>query len=273
MKYLLLSLTVLVSLSLQAQDLSVISYNIRYNSSNDGADLWDLRKEELVGQLKQHAPSTFGLQEAMLVQMQYLDTELESYDYVGVGREDGDTAGEFSAIFYQKDRFEVRQSGTFWLSETPEKVSTGWDAALPRICTYAKFYDRELHQSFWHFNTHFDHMGEVARDESARLILTKIEELTNPEDRVVVTGDFNAMPEDAPILRMKKAMDDPLETLKLQGPLGTFSGFKLDAPLDRRIDYIFSQNLKPSSYQHLNERRANGRFISDHMAVKAEFNL
>ena len=273
MKYLLLSLIALFSLSLQAQDLSVISYNIRYNSSNDGPDLWDLRKAELVGQLKQHAPSTFGVQEAMLVQMKYLDTELENYSYVGVGRENGDTTGEFSAIFYQKDRFEVQQSGTFWLSETPEKVSTGWDAALPRVCTYAQFYDRELDQSFWHFNTHFDHMGQLARDESARLILTKIEELTTPKDRVVVTGDFNAMPEDAPIQRMKKEMDDPLEKLNLEGPAGTFNGFKLDAPLDRRIDYIFSRNLEPHAYQHLNKLRDNGRFISDHMAVKALFNL
>ena len=271
MKNLILSLVILLNLTLQAQDLSVISYNIRYNSSNDGPDQWDLRKAELVDQLKKHTPSTFGVQEAMLVQMQYLDVELEDYTFVGVGREDGDTAGEFSAIFYQKDRFEVQQSGTFWLSETPEKVSTGWDAALPRVCTYAQFYDRKLNRSFWHFNTHFDHMGQLARDESARLILTKIEELTTPEDRVVVTGDFNAMPEDAPIQRMKKAMDDPLETLQLEGPTGTFSGFKLDAPLNRRIDYIFSRNLKPRSYQHLSERRANGRFISDHMAIISIF--
>ena len=261
----------LFTIMISAQDLSVMSYNIRYNSSNDGDDLWDLRKAELVGQLKAEAPSTFGVQEAMLVQMQYLNQELSAYDYVGVGREDGVTQGEHSAIFYLKDRFEVLQSGTFWLSETPEKVSTGWDAALPRICTYAQFYDKALKRNFWHFNTHFDHMGQVARDESAALIIERIEQLTSPQEMVVISGDFNAMPSDAPIMRMTKTFGDLLDLTQLKGPVGSFSGFQLNAPLDRRIDYIFARNLKPKSYSHLDTKRANGRWISDHLPVKAVF--
>lgn len=143
-----------------------------------------------------------------------------------------------------------------------------WDAALPRICTYAQLKERASARQFWHFNTHFDHMGQEARAESATLIINEIKRLTEPKSAIVVTGDFNAQPQELPIVRMKEAMIDPLDQLELKGPMGTFSGFRLDAPLDRRIDYIFVQGLTPTSYEHLGEKRANGRWISDHLAVK-----
>ena len=257
----LIALALLLSAPAASQDLTVISYNIRYNSSGDGDDLWDLRKAELVEQIKAHKPSSFGVQEATHTQMLYLAETLPDYAYVGVGRDDGSTQGEYSAIFYQKARFEVLQSGTFWLSDTPQQISTGWDAALPRICTYAQLKERASARQFWHFNTHFDHMGQEARAESATLIIREIKRLTEPESAVVVTGDFNAQPQELPIMRMKEAMIDPLDQLELKGPMGTFSGFQLDAPLDRRIDYIFVQGLNPTSYEHLGERRANGRWI------------
>ena len=264
----LIALALLLSAPVAAQDLTVISYNIRYNSDGDGDDLWDLRKAELVEQIKAHEPSSFGVQEATHTQMLYLAESLPDYAYVGVGRDDGSTKGEYSAIFYQKVRFEVLQSGTFWLSDTPKQISTGWDAALPRICTYAQLKERASARQFWHFNTHFDHMGQEARAESATLIIREIKRLAEPESALVVTGDFNAQPQELPIMRMKEAMIDPLDQLELKGPVGTFSGFQLDAPLDRRIDYIFVQGLNPTSYEHLGEKRANGRWISDHLAVK-----
>lgn len=264
----LIALALLLSAQGAAQELTVISYNIRYNSEGDGDDLWDLRKAELVEQIKAHEPSSFGVQEATHTQMLYLAESLPDYAYVGVGRDDGSTKGEYSAIFYQKARFEVMQSGTFWLSDTPQQISTGWDAALPRICTYAQLKERASARQFWHFNTHFDHMGQEARAESATLIINEIKRLTKPESAIVVTGDFNAQPQELPIVRMKQAMIDPLDQLELRGPVGTFSGFQLDAPLDRRIDYILVQGLNPTSYEHLGEKRANGRWISDHLAVK-----
>ena len=255
------------------QEIAVLSYNIRYNSSGDGLDLWDLRKAELIDQIKQLDPMSFGVQEATLPQMKDLKAGLPDYDYVGVGREDGASKGEFSAIFYKSSEMKVIQENTFWLSETPEKVSVGWDAALPRICTYAKFQLTSSKKRFWHFNTHFDHMGEIARAESAKLIISKIADLVSSGDVVVLSGDFNAEPHEKPILVLNHSFEDPADRVKLQGPVGTFSGFQLDAPIDRRIDYIFTKKVEVKTYQHLDAKRANGRWISDHLPVLLSFDL
>ena len=137
---------------------------------------------------------SFGVQEATLTQMKDLEVGLPGYNYVVVGRDDGSTKGEFSAIFYKRGELKVLQEDTFWLSETPEKVSVGWDAALPRICTYAQFELTSSKRTFWHFNTHFDHIGETARAESAKFIVSKIADLVSFGDVVVLSGDFNAEP-------------------------------------------------------------------------------
>ena len=255
------------------QEIAVLSYNIRYNSSGDGLDLWDLRKTELIQQIKELDPMSFGVQEATLTQMKDLEAGLPDYDYVGVGRDDGVTKGEFSAIFYKRGELRVLQEDTFWLSETPEKVSVGWDAALPRICTYAKFELVSSKKRFWHFNTHFDHIGETARAESVKFIVSKIADLVSFGDVVVLSGDFNAEPHEEPILILKNSLEDPAHQIDLQGPKGTFSGFQLDAPLDRRIDYIFTKGVSVMSYQHLDAKRANGRWISDHLPVLLSFDL
>ena len=255
------------------QEIAVLSYNIRYNSSGDGLDLWDLRKAELIDQIKQLDPISFGVQEATLTQMKDLEAGLPNYDYVGVGRDGGATKGEFSAIFYKTIELRVLREGTFWLSETPEKVSVGWDAALPRICTYAQFELTSSKRTFWHFNTHFDHMGETARAESAKLIVSKIKALMDEVDVVVLSGDFNAEPNEEPILILNHSFEEPADKMGLQGPVGTFSGFQLDAPLDRRIDYIFTKNVEVKTYQHLDTKRANGRWISDHLPVFLSFGL
>ena len=255
------------------QEIAVLSYNVRYNSSGDGLDLWELRKTELIEQIKQLDPMSFGVQEATLTQMKDLEAGLPDYDYVGVGRDDGGTKGEFSAIFYKSSEMKVLEENTFWLSETPEKVSVGWDAALPRICTYAKFELMASKKQFWHFNTHFDHMGETARTESAKLIVSKIADLVSSGDAVVLSGDFNAEPYEKPILVLNHSFEDPADRVKLQGPVGTFSGFQLDAPLDRRIDYIFTKNMEVKTYRHLDTKRANGRWISDHLPVFLSFDL
>ena len=255
------------------QEIAVLSYNIRYNSSGDGLDLWDLRKAELIDQIKQLNPMSFGIQEATLTQMKDLEAGLPDYNYVGVGRDDGATKGEFSAIFYKSSEMKVLQEDTFWLSETPEKVSVGWDAALPRICTYAKFELMASKKRFWHFNTHFDHLGEIARAESAKLIVSKITALVDGGDVVVLSGDFNAEPHEEPILVLNHSFEDPADKIGLQGPVGTFSGFQLNAPLDRRIDYILTKKVEVKTYQHIDAKRANGRWISDHLPVLLSFNL
>lgn len=251
-----------------AQDLTVLSYNIRYNSQSDGEDLWDLRKGELVDQIQQHSPHSFGVQEATAVQMQYILEALPEYAYVGVGRDDGASKGEYSAIFYLKEKFEVLESNTFWLSDTPAVVSKAWDAALPRICTYAKLKAHSNGREYWHFNTHFDHIGTIARNESAKLIVNQINQMTKKGSAVVITGDFNAQPDEEPIVTIKKDFKDPLDALALEGPKGTFNAFVIGAALDRRIDYIFYRGLTPLKYTHLDEKRANGRWISDHLPIK-----
>jgi len=258
----------LLSTVVVAQDLTVLSYNIRYNSQSDGEDLWDLRKGELVDQIQQHSPDSFGVQEATAVQMQYILEALPEYAYVGVGRDDGTSKGEYSAVFYLKEKFEVLESNTFWLSDTPAVVSKAWDAALPRICTFAKLKEYSNGREYWHFNTHFDHVGKIARNESAKLIVNQINQMTKQGSAVVITGDFNAQPDEEPIVTIKKDFKDPLDALALEGPKGTFNAFVIGAALDRRIDYIFYRGLTPLKYTHLDEKRANGRWISDHLPIK-----
>jgi len=205
--------------------------------------------------------------------MQDLRAGLAEYNYVGVGRDDGKTKGEFSAIFFKKDELRLIEESTFWLSETPENVSVGWDAALPRICTYALFEHQESKRKYWHFNTHFDHMGVNARAESAKLIASKIGSLVDGEEAVVLSGDFNAEPQEEPILVLRNNFQDPLETVNLRGPVGTFNGFDLDAILDRRIDYIFFKETRVVNYQHLDTKRSNNRWISDHLPIYFKFKL
>ena len=263
--------TFLISNALNAQEFSVISYNIRYNNAHDNENWWGHRKEAVVNLLEVNDPITFGVQEAVLSQMEYIDKYMPEYSYVGVGRDDGKTAGEFSAIFYKKE-LKVLQSGTFWLSTTPNQVSKGWDAALPRICTYAQFETTEGNK-FWHFNTHFDHVGEQARAESAKLIIEKIKEFSGSEDKVVLTGDFNTTPDKAPYGNITEYLDDDAKesATRPTGPTGTLNGFKLDAPLENRIDYIFSRNLKVMSYSHLDDKRDKGLWISDHLPVLVSY--
>jgi len=265
---LFLSLTVLgFTFSLGAQELTAVSINIRYNSSNDGDDLWDFRKNEVVAHIAAQKPSVFGVQEATDIQMQFIDKHLPNYTFVGVGRDDGKTKGEYSAIFYRKDELELLEQETFWLSTTPEKVSKGWDAAIVRVCTYAQFKHIESGRHFWHFNTHFDHIGQEARIQSAILIREKIKSVNKTQLPVILSGDFNALPNEQPIIELKKAFKDPLEHTALIGPTGTFNGFEVGMQPDRRIDYIFSDGFKIKSYAHLDNKRKNGRWISDHLAV------
>jgi len=187
-----------------SQDLKVMTYNIRLSVDSDKENSWNNRKQETMAMMSYYHPDYFGVQEAVPQQMVDIKTTLTDYDYVGVGRDDGKNQGEFSAIFYDKNKLEVVKSGTFWLSETPEKPSKGWDAAYNRVCTYALFKMKKGGKKFWAFNLHFDHVGDVARVNSAKLILEKIKEFNKENLPLTLTGDFNLTDDKEPIKIMSK---------------------------------------------------------------------
>lgn len=257
---------------------NVMSFNIRYDNPGDSAHAWPYRKEMVASTIKFHEADLLGLQEALEHQVQYLDSALTEMDWVGVGRDDGKSQGEFSPVFYNKNKFELLDWGTFWLSETPDEISVGWDAALPRIATWSKLLLKSSGDSMLYINTHFDHRGEKAREESAKLIRAKANELAGNLP-VVITGDFNATPDSAPYAAMTEGedMDDAyaLTVLPHHGPGSSFSGFVTTEPLqeNRRIDYVFvSPDVKVLKHAILTDSN-NNAYPSDHLPVFAEVSL
>lgn len=252
--------------------LTVMSYNIRYDNPGDGEDAWPKRRDHLAAQLRFYSPDVFGIQEGLHRQLLYLDEQLPAYTRVGVGRDDGREGGEYSCLYFLKKRFGVLASGTFWLSETPDTVSKGWDAALPRVCTYAHLYDSLAGRKLWVFNTHFDHIGKEARRRSAALILEKIATMNRSNDAVILTGDFNAEPADEPIAVITRELRDAQSISQEPpfGPEGTFNAFNFHDPVRRRIDYIFlnDKGLKVAKYAVPSDSR-NCHYPSDHLPVLA----
>ena len=232
-----------------------------------------LRRNRLCQLLKDYKPSIFGIQEGLVHQVAFIDSSLSEYNYIGVGRDDGKLKAEFCAIFYDTTSFENKKNSTYWLSETPDVVSVGWDAALERICTYGLLEDRNTSQQFWVFNTHFDLMGIKAREESSLLILEMIKKINRQSFPIILMGDFNSLPDSAPIQKIKTDLRDALEISldELKGPIGTYNGFNVDTPIVKRIDYIFMTNFKVHSYIHINKRLDNNRHISDHLPVMVIF--
>ena len=180
--------------------LRVMSFNIRYNTPSDSANAWPYRKDLAASMIRFHHADLAGLQEALKGQIDDLVERLPGYGWFGVGRDDGRERGEFSAIFYRRDRVELLEGSTFWLSEEPDSVgSIGWDADYTRIVTWGRLRDRATGRVFFHFNTHFDHLGEQARLESARLLVTRVKEIAGTAP-VIVTGDFNCRESSEPYL-------------------------------------------------------------------------
>ena len=274
MKNFITLLVVLTSFSVLSQDLKIMSYNIKLDYPKEGKNSWTNRKPFMVNQIKFYEPDVLGVQEAMPNQMKDLDSLLTDYSFVGVGRDDGKNKGEFSAIFYKKSDLEVVKSSTFWLSQTPEKVSMGWDAVCNRVCTYALFQHKETKKKFWVFNTHFDHVGKEARTKSAVLILDKIKGLNTENHPVFLTGDFNMEPNHESIDYITQTLKDSKEVTELDfGPEGTFNGFHFDQPVTRRIDYVFvSEDVEVNKYAVLSDSW-NMQYPSDHLPVFIEAKL
>ncbi len=250
------------------QDLNFMTYNIRYSIKNDPKDNWDSRKETMVKLFNYYQPEVFGIQEGMIHQLEYIKTNLNDYDYVGVGRENGKDGGEFNAIFYNTSKLKILKENTFWLSENNE-IKKGWDAGYIRICTYALLETKDSKTKFWVFNTHLDHMGPTARDKSVNLILNKIKALNGSNAPLVLMGDLNDIPESNPIQTLKSSLQDAFDiSIKpFYGPKGTYNGFNTNKINNRRIDYIFVSKIKVITYRHIDDRLDDNGFISDHLPV------
>jgi len=255
-----------------SQNLKVMSFNIRLNVESDKENSWTNRKQDAVDLLSYYHPDYFGVQEALPEQMKDIKNGLKNYDYVGVGRDDGKEKGEFSALFYDTEKLQVVKSGTFWLSETPEKPSKGWDAAYNRVCTYAVFKDKKSKKEFLAMNLHFDHVGNVARVKSADLILKKIKEINPKNLPLTLSGDFNLTDDTEPIKIISQNLKDSFynSEKKPYGPKGTFTAFNVTEVPKERIDYIFVKGFKIKSHRHINDRRENLLYPSDHFPVLTE---
>lgn len=274
MKKIVTALGLLILTFAQAQDLKVMSYNIKLDYPKEGKDSWANRKPFFINQLKFYEPDVLGVQEAMPNQMKDMESLLPDYNHVGVGRDDGKDEGEYSAIFYKKDELKVLESSTFWLSQTPDKVSMGWDAVCNRVCTYALFENKTTKQKFWMFNTHFDHVGEMARKNSAILIVEKIKELNKNNYPVVLSGDFNMESGHESIQYITKSLNDSKAVATVAfGPEGTFNGFHFEEPVNKRIDFVFtSKNIKVEKYAVLSDNW-NLQYPSDHFPVLVQMLL
>ena len=256
-KLLFIALFSILALSMSAQEMLVGSYNIRYKNRNDSlnGNIWTKRCQVICDQVNFMNPLIFGTQEVLYGQLQNLLKGLDGYDYIGIGRDDGERGGEHEAIFYKKDQLKLLDSGNFWLSETPEKPGLGWDAACIRICTWGKFQvnakKKKDRTTFYFFNLHMDHVGIVARREAAKLVVERIREIAQGAP-VILTGDFNVdqTNEIYNIFTDSGLLKDSYEAARIRfAENGTFNAFKTEYFTTSRIDHVFvSPSTKVEAY-------------------------
>ena len=228
-----------------ATQLLVGTYNIRLKVASDSlkGEVWNKRCQVMCDQVNFMAPDIFGAQEVLHVQLIDMLKGLDGYDYIGVGRDDGATGGEYSAIFYKTSELRLLDSGNFWLNETPDRPGLGWDAACIRICSWGKFARQTAtnDEAFYYFNLHMDHVGVIARREAAKLIVSKIREIAKGAP-VIVTGDFNVDQTDEiySIFTESGLLKDSFEAARLRfAENGTFNSFDIDLYSNSRIDHVF----------------------------------
>jgi endonuclease/exonuclease/phosphatase family metal-dependent hydrolase len=249
------------------QRLAIMSFNIRYDEPRDGEHNWRFRRQAAVDMILDQKVDIVGIQEGLEHQVAYLDSALHEFNTVGVGRDSQNPKGnEFSSIFYKPSRFELLDSGTQWLSETPSIPSKGWDASLNRIYTWVKLKDKKSQKKMIVINTHFDHRGAVARKESAKLIAKVAKELSEEKNiPLFVIGDFNAVPDDPLFEPIYNYLQSAQQTAPVTDNHGTFNAFK-DGYEGNIIDYIFYRNARPLRYETV-IKNYGVKFVSDHYPV------
>ncbi|MGB0871495.1 MAG: endonuclease/exonuclease/phosphatase family protein [Flavobacteriales bacterium] len=251
----------------------IMSFNVKFDTKK-GKHQWNKRRESCIKMINDKQPDVFGTQEGLLHQMKYLDNKLSDYSYYGVGRNDGVESGEHIAIFYKKDIYNLLDKGVFWLSETPNYSSKGWDAALNRIVTWVKLKDINTNQIFFVFNTHFDHKGKNARIESSKLIIKKINEITHIKDSVYIIGDFNGRINNrmfTPIIN--NSFKNAKEIAKSTDQKKSYNSYgRLARIFSTNIDFIF-YNQNTAIYYETIDKNYGVKYISDHYPIMCYFQI
>ena len=253
----------------RTSEIKVMSYNIRLSSGTIEADSiyhWEHRKQASLELMHQEQPTVFGLQEACPDQMDYMVENLPEYGYIGVGRDDGKRKGEFMSIFYKKDEVELIDGGTFWLSQTPDQVTKGWDAACFRTCTWTILKKKDTGKKFVYLNTHLDHKGQEARKESIKLIVAKAEELTGGKLPVFITADFNSPTTNEIFKPMQSAMKDARVEAPITDERGTLNCWGTTPP-GVVIDHIFFRGAEAQKFEVLRDKDYGAPYVSDHYPV------
>ena len=271
MKYfLLLFLMCLSTLASQAKtpssdEVKVISYNIRFANKKDGANIWQNRAKASPAMIRDYAPDVFGVQEALAEQLEYMDVKLPQYSYVGVGREDGKKKGETMAIFYNTRTVRLLDWGTYWLSETPEKPSRGWDADCKRTATWTLMEMKGSGKKFFYVNTHLDHRGDVAQQKGLELIVERIAAMNQEGLPMILTGDFNVMPDDPVLNGLNAKMLDARKTAIKTGSRATFNAWGKSASI---IDYIYHSGFSEcAEFETIVRQYKDVLYISDHYPI------
>jgi len=259
------------------EQLKVMTFNIRYDNPRDSLNAWPNRKEMAVGAIIENEIDIAGMQEVLIGQQRYLEENLVGYDNYAVGREDGVAKGEMGSVFFLKERFEVLDKSTFWLSETPDSVgSKGWDAVLPRIVSWVKLLDKENKRELFFFNTHFSHVSDKARLNSAELLVSRVANIAG-NNPVIITGDFNCTNDSGPysvIIDADNGLPALYDTHYISenghfGGLNTINGFGRSKK-DAIIDYIFCNSSFDVLTHGILVIEKEGVYISDHYPVVAE---
>jgi endonuclease/exonuclease/phosphatase family metal-dependent hydrolase len=268
MKFYITAILSIITTIASSQSIKVMTYNIRLDVASDGINQWSNRKEKLPALIEKYDPDLVGLQEAMHHQLMDILKALPQYGYIGVGRDDGKEKGEYSAILYRKDRFDLKWQKTSWLSETPDVPgSKSWDAAITRVLTRGEFVDKKTKKSFIYLNTHFDHISKEARKHSAEII---VETIRNEKLPVIVTGDFNSQVTEDPYKVISASLTDARPEGSTQG---TFCTFTVNGQPCTLIDHIFyGKKIKRLNYEVILDNDGT-YYPSDHLPVMAELSI
>lgn len=267
------ALLLLVSYSVNAgndktsEGIKVMSYNIRHGEGEDGTNSWRYRYPATIEMLRDQMPDVFGVQEALVYQVEFIEENMRDYKCVGIGRENGRKKGEFMSIFWNKKTVSMMKWGTFWLSDTPKKPSVGWDAACYRTATWALMKDKKTGKKFYFVNTHLDHVGKEARKNGLKLIVDKIAEINPDNYPMVLTGDFNMTPDNSALKDLDSIMKSARKAAVKTDNIGTYNNWGKDSKV---IDYIYFSGFNSCPvFETVTKKYAERKFVSDHFPVTA----